>query len=99
MSTQKPLCQTKRFELSHTSLSHSGHFMRLLNPIIRIPVCHMDGFRHVEGIALSSVLSLQSACINGSEFITPEANRLATDGDASLGQKVLDIAVNEIESL
>jgi hypothetical protein len=36
MSTQKSLSLLDRFEPSHTSLSHPGHFMRLLSPIVRI---------------------------------------------------------------
>jgi len=39
-----------------------------------------------ESIAVASVLSLQSAGINGTEFDAPEANCFATDGDTALSQ-------------
>jgi hypothetical protein len=51
----------------------------------------------IEGIAVASVLAFQSTCINRSEFDTPEADRFPTDRDASLGEKVFDVAVTEIE--
>ena len=56
-------------------------------------------FIDVERVAISSVLSLQSTCIDGTEFDAPEADRFATDGDASLGQNIFDISVAQIESV
>ena len=38
-----------------------------------------------EGVAVALVLSLQSACVNGSKFDTPEANGFSGYGDASFG--------------
>ena len=56
-------------------------------------------FIDVEGITVASVLSLQSAGINGSELDAPEPDRFASDSDATLGQQIFDIAVTEIESV
>jgi hypothetical protein len=45
---------------------------------------HKD-FNYVEGIAVASVLPLQSAGINGTELDAPETDRFPGDGDTSLG--------------
>ena len=58
-----------------------------------------EDFVNVEGVAVASMLSLQSAGINGSELVTPEADRFATDGYAALGEKIFNISVAEIESI
>ncbi len=42
-------------------------------------------FVDVERVAEASMVSLQAAGINGTEFDTPETDRFAADGDASLG--------------
>jgi hypothetical protein len=46
MRGDKSLSLPCRFELSHSSLSHSGCLMRLLSPIIRAPVAVMDNIWH-----------------------------------------------------
>ena len=58
-----------------------------------------EDFIDVEGIAVTSVLSLQAACIDGSELDTPQANRLTSDDDAALCQEIFYISVAEIESI
>ena len=58
-----------------------------------------EDFIDVEGIAVASVLSFQSAGVNGSELDAPEADRFSTDGNASLSQEIFDIPVAEIESV
>jgi hypothetical protein len=50
-----------------------------------------EDFIDVEGITVASMLSFQSACINGSELDTPEPDRFTADSDASLGQQIFDI--------
>jgi len=50
-----------------------------------------EDFINVEGIAVTSVLALQSTGINGAELDAPEADRLASDRDASLSKKVFYI--------
>ncbi len=52
-----------------------------------------EDFIDVDGVAVASVLSLQSAGIYGSEFYAPEADRLSGYGDASLCQEIFNIAV------
>ena len=42
-------------------------------------------FIDVKGIAVSLIFSLQSVCINGSEFDAAEANRFAAYCDAWFG--------------
>ena len=44
-----------------------------------------EDFIDEEGIAVASMLAFQSACVNGSELDTPQANRFATDVDAAFG--------------
>jgi hypothetical protein len=57
-----------------------------------------EHFIDEEGITIASMFTLQSACINGTEFDTPEANRLAADGDIAFSQKVFDISMTQIET-
>jgi len=52
-----------------------------------------------EGITITSVFAFQSTCINGSEFDTPQADRLAGYIDASLGEQVFNITMAEIEAV
>jgi hypothetical protein len=56
-------------------------------------------FINIEGITIASMLPLQSAGINRSEFDTPEPDRLSADSDTSLGEQVFNISVAEIESI
>ena len=44
-----------------------------------------EDFIDEESITITAVLSLQTAGMNGTEFDALEADRLAADGDASLG--------------
>jgi len=53
---------------------------------------HKD-FIDVECVAVASVLSLQSAGVNGSEFDAPKTDCFAANSDAALGEDILDIAV------
>ena len=56
-------------------------------------------FINIEGIAITSVLSLQSAGINGTKSDAPETDRFSTDCDASLSQEVFDISMAKIEAI
>jgi hypothetical protein len=51
------------------------------------------------GVAIASVLPLQSLGIFGAEFDTPQANRFAADSNASLSEKILDLSVAEVEAV
>ena len=44
-----------------------------------------EDFIDIEGVTKATMLSLQSAGINGSEFDTPEADSFSGYDDASLG--------------
>ena len=57
-----------------------------------------EGFINVESIAISSVLALQSACMNGAELDAPETDRLPRDDDSSLNEQFFNIAVPEDEA-
>ena len=54
---------------------------------------------NVERVAEASVFSFQSSTVYSTEFDAPETDRLSADGDASLGQKVFNVAVAKIESI
>jgi hypothetical protein len=58
-----------------------------------------EDFIDVEGVTVASVLSFESACINGTEFDAPKTDRFAADGDVSLGQEIFNISVAEVESV
>jgi hypothetical protein len=58
-----------------------------------------EHFIDIEGIAVATVLSSQSSNVNCSEFNAPQPDRFCANGDVSLSQKVLNIAVTEIEAI
>ncbi len=58
-----------------------------------------EDFSEVDGIAVTSVLELQAAGINRSEFYTPETDCFTADGDASFGQEILGITVAQGKSV
>ena len=52
-----------------------------------------------EGVAVTSVLALQAAGINRSEFYTPETDCFTAHGNASFGREVLDITMTQVKSV
>ena len=58
-----------------------------------------DNFVNIKGITVASMLSLQSEGINGSALDAPKPDDLPTDSYTSLGQKIVDVAMAEIESV
>jgi hypothetical protein len=50
-----------------------------------------------EGVAIASVLPLQSHGIFGAEFDTPQANRFAADDNSSFSQQIFDVSMTEVE--
>jgi hypothetical protein len=56
-------------------------------------------FINVKGVAVASVLLLQSARITSPELDAPEAERFSGYSDASFSEQVFDISVTEIESV
>ena len=67
--------------------------------IVLLAVDFHEDFIDEEGVAVTSVLALQSAGINRSEFYAPETDCFTADGDAALGQEIFDISVAEIETI
>jgi hypothetical protein len=58
-----------------------------------LPIDLDEYFIDEEGIAESSVLSLQSSSVDSAEFDTPQADGLSGNSYAALGQEVFDIPV------
>ena len=58
-----------------------------------------EDFINIEGVAITSVLSLQSSSVNGTELDAPETDRFPGDDDSSLSEQILDIAVAEIKAI
>ena len=57
-----------------------------------------EDFIDEKGIAVASVFSLQPSSLYSTEFDIPKSNCFAADYDASLCQKILYIAVTEVET-
>jgi hypothetical protein len=58
-----------------------------------------EDFIDVKGITVSSVFSLHSAGINGTEFYAPEPDSFVADYDASFGERVLDVSMAQVVAL
>jgi hypothetical protein len=67
--------------------------------VVLLAVDFDENFINVESIAVASVLSLQSACVNGTELDAPKADRFAGDRDAAFCQQVFDISMAQIEAI
>jgi hypothetical protein len=81
---------------------HIHDFAVLINGSPQVKLLAVDlheDFIDIEGIAITSVISLQATNIDGTELYAPEPNRLMADSDAPLGQEILDIAVAKIEAI
>jgi hypothetical protein len=53
----------------------------------------------IKSASVTSVRLIQTLREAGAELDTPQANRFAADSDASLGKKILDISVTQIEAI
>lgn len=53
----------------------------------------------IEGIAAATVVPLQPPSVLGTKLDAPETYRLSSDGDASFGEEVFDVAMTQIESV
>ncbi len=51
-----------------------------------------------EGVAVASMLSLQSPEITGVEFDGPQSDELVADSDTSFGKDIFDITMTEVEA-
>jgi hypothetical protein len=56
-----------------------------------------EDFIYEECVAVASVLSLQTPCIFGTEFDTPQPDGFITHSDTSLGQEIFNITIAEIK--
>jgi hypothetical protein len=58
-----------------------------------------EDFIDVESVAVTAVLALQTTSINSSKLDAPEADRLPSDDDAPLCQKIFNIPMAEIKTV
>jgi len=56
-------------------------------------------FIDVEGITVSTMSAFQSSGIERAELDTPETDCFAADGNTSLGEKIFNIAMAEVEAI
>lgn len=59
---------------------------------------HKD-FIDEEGVAITSMVPLQSSSVDCSEFDAPQADRFVADGDTALCEMIFDISVAQVESI
>ena len=52
-----------------------------------------ENFIDVESVTVTTMFSFQSPRAQCAEFDTPEADRLPSDDNASLGQEIFDVPV------
>jgi hypothetical protein len=65
-----------------------------------LPALNLDeDFINKEGIAVTLVPAPKSPRILRAEFDTSQSDRLVVDPNTALGQKILDIAVAQIEAM
>jgi hypothetical protein len=53
----------------------------------------------VEGVTITPMVSLQPTGVQRSEFDAPQADGLAADNDASLGQQVFNVSMTQVETI
>ena len=56
-------------------------------------------FIDVEGITVSTMSTFQSSGIERAELDTPQTDCFAADGNTSLGEKIFNIAMAEVEAI
>lgn len=85
-SPETPLCGCS---ISSGLQVHINHFAILVNGSPEIVLLAFDpdkNFIDAEGVAIATMLSLESSGIYAPQLDTPQADRLSTDDDSSLGQ-------------
>jgi hypothetical protein len=65
--------------------------------VILLCVDLYEDFIDVEGISVSSVLSLQRPGIPSPKLDTPEPDRCAADDNSSFSQQIFDVSMTEVE--
>ena len=58
-----------------------------------------EDFIDEECVAVSSVLSLQTPCIFGTEFNTPQSDGIIADGDTSFGKEIFNVTMAVVETI
>ena len=54
---------------------------------------------YVEGVPITTMLSLQSVGINGTEFDTPKSDSFGADDYATFRQEIINIAMAQVEAI
>ena len=67
--------------------------------VMLLAVYLYEDFIDVESVAVTAVLALQATSINSSKLDAPEADRLPSDDDAPLCQKIFNIPMAEIKTV
>ena len=67
--------------------------------ILLLAVDSNEDLVQVPHIAEATLTPLQLSGIVGTEFLTPQPNRLIRDDDSSFGQKILDISEAQAEAM
>jgi hypothetical protein len=68
-------------------------------PVVLFNIVLYEDFIDVKGVAVSTMLPLQSSRLERSEFDTPQPDRFAADGDTTFSQQTLYISMAEIKSI
>ena len=53
----------------------------------------------LESVAIAAALSLESPCIEGTEFVAPQVGRLSVDGDPTFSEEIFIVSVALVESI
>ena len=64
-----------------------------------MPFYFYENFIDIEGIVVATMLTLQAAGINGSEFDTPQADCFAGYSDATFSEQIFNIPMAKIEAI
>jgi hypothetical protein len=81
---------------------HIYYFAILINSSPEIMLLTIDLYEHFidkECVAVSSVLSLQTPCIFGTEFNTPQSDGFIADSDTSFGKEIFNVTLAEVETI
>ena len=52
-----------------------------------------------ECVAVATMLSLQTLCIFGTEFNTPQSDGFIADSDTSFGKEIFNVTMAEVETI
>ena len=81
---------------------HINHLTILIHgapKVVLFAVYFYENFIDIEGVAVASVLSFQSACIDSTEFDAPQADCFAGYSDATFSEQIFNIPMAKIEAI